>query len=183
MRATPGAYMDRTLLESNPSIRLIEGMLLAGLAVGARQGLFYVRAEYPLAVRILTAAIDQAREQGLLGEKHPGQRVSPLTSSCFQGFRGLLCVARRNRPDPQRGRFFAACLVSVRPIPWSGGWPAGPRVINNVKTLAFVPAIVENGGRLVPRHRHGRQFRVRRFSPWVGNVTHPGAGGKSPMGR
>ncbi len=56
----PGAYMDRTLLESNPH-QVIEGILVAALAVGACQGMVYVRSEYPLAVRILTLAVEQAR--------------------------------------------------------------------------------------------------------------------------
>ena len=81
----PGAYMDRTLLESNPH-QVIEGMIIAAMAVGAARGLFYVRAEYPLAVRILTAAVEQAREMGFLGTDILGSGLD-FDIDLFQGIR------------------------------------------------------------------------------------------------
>ena len=71
----PGAYMDRSVLEGNPH-SVIEGMLLAGYAVGATQGYFYIRAEYPLAIERVQSAIDQAREHGLVGSNILGSDFS-----------------------------------------------------------------------------------------------------------
>ena len=66
-RATPGAFMDRSVLEGDPHV-VIEAMAIAGYAIGANQGYIYIRAEYPIAVKRLQIAIDQAREYGLLGK-------------------------------------------------------------------------------------------------------------------
>ncbi len=64
----PGAFMDRSILEADPHA-VLEGMIIAGYAIGARQGYIYCRAEYPLAIKRLTIAIEQAREYGLLGDR------------------------------------------------------------------------------------------------------------------
>ena len=85
----PGAYMDRTLIESNPH-QILEGMLLAALAVGACRGMVYVRAEYPLAVRILTTALGQARDLGLLGDRILGSGFS-FDIELFQGSGAFVC--------------------------------------------------------------------------------------------
>ena len=74
----PGAFMDRMLLESFP-YRMIEGMAIAALAVGAHEGFFYIRAEYPLAVKRIDEALESCRERGLLGRARVGERRSPAT--------------------------------------------------------------------------------------------------------
>ena len=73
-RATPGAFMDRSVLEGDPHC-IIEAMAICGYATGASEGYIYVRAEYPIAVKRLEIAIGQAREYGLLTEKHIRQRI------------------------------------------------------------------------------------------------------------
>ncbi len=85
----PGAYMDRTLLESNPH-QVLEGMILCAYAVGARSAMVYVRAEYPLAVKIVTKAIQQAKELGLLGKGILGTEFD-LEIDVFQGSGALVC--------------------------------------------------------------------------------------------
>ena len=77
----PGAFMDRSVLESDPH-RVLEGMAIAAYAVGADQGYIYVRAEYPLAVKRLRAAIRQAERLGLLGNNICGTRPSASASIC-----------------------------------------------------------------------------------------------------
>ncbi len=88
----PGAYMDRTILESNPH-QVLEGMIICAYAVGAQKALVYVRSEYPLAVKIVTNAIQQAKETGLLGKQILGSDFD-LEIEVFQG-RAPLSAARK----------------------------------------------------------------------------------------
>ncbi|MBN2707294.1 MAG: SLBB domain-containing protein [Deltaproteobacteria bacterium] len=137
----PGAYMDRTLLESNPH-QVLEGLALAALAVGAGQALLYIRAEYPLAVEIIERAIVQARQRNLLGSKILGSDFS-LEVSVFQGSGAFVCgeetalieslAGRRGMPQPRP------------PYPAVSGFQGKPTIINNVKTLSTVPSIIRNG--------------------------------------
>ena len=165
----PGAYMDRTLLESNPH-QVIEGMLLAALAVGARHGLFYVRAEYPLAVRILTAAVEQARESGLLGENILGSGFS-FDIDLFQGSGAFVCGEETALIRSVEG--FRGMPRHRPPYPVERGLDSRPTVINNVKTLATVPAIVEKGADWFRSIGTADSPGTAVFSV-VGNVTHPG---------
>ncbi|MCK7491287.1 MAG: hypothetical protein MZW92_05880 [Comamonadaceae bacterium] len=68
--------MDRSVLEADPHA-VLEGMIIGGYAIGANEGYIYCRAEYPLAIKRLNIAIDQAKEYGLLGQEHPGHRLQP----------------------------------------------------------------------------------------------------------
>ena len=86
----PGAFMDRILLESYP-LRVIEGMIIAGYAVGARKGIFYIRAEYPQAVIRTRKAIELCREKGLLGEKLFGSDFS-FEVTIFEGAGAFVCA-------------------------------------------------------------------------------------------
>ncbi|WP_319523755.1 NADH-ubiquinone oxidoreductase-F iron-sulfur binding region domain-containing protein [uncultured Desulfosarcina sp.] len=165
----PGAYMDRTLLESNPH-QVIEGMIIAAIAVGAKNGLFYVRAEYPLAVRILESAVEQARAKGLLGTDILGSGFD-FDIDLFQGSGAFVCgeeTALIRSVEGYRG------MPRPRPpYPVQRGLYNRPTVINNVKTLATVPPIVEKGaewfrGIGTPESPGTAVFSV------VGNVTHPG---------
>ena len=165
----PGAYMDRTLLESNPH-QVLEGLALAALAVGAERALLYIRAEYPLAVKIMERAIVKAREKNLLGAHILGSDFS-LEVSVFQGSGAFVCgeetalieslAGNRGMPQPRP------------PYPAVAGLNDLPTVINNVKTLSTVPSII----------RHGQQwFRAigTEESPGtaifsvVGEVEYPG---------
>jgi len=137
----PGAFMDRAILEGDPH-SVIEGMTIAGYAVGAAQGFVYVRAEYPLAVKRLRQALDQAREAGLLGENILetgfsydleirigagafvcGEETALMAS--VEGHRGM------PRPKP--------------PYPSDSGLWEKPTVINNVETYANLRHILLNG--------------------------------------
>jgi NADH-quinone oxidoreductase subunit F len=137
----PGAYMDRSLLEGNPHA-VIEGMLLAAYAIGAREGWLYVRAEYPLAVSHVTTAIDQAHSLGLLGENILGSSFS-FDLRIIKGAGAFVCgeeTALINSIEGGRG------VPRQRPpFPVVKGLWGKPTVINNVETLATVPKIVDGG--------------------------------------
>ena len=165
----PGAYMDRTLLESNPH-QVIEGMIIAAVAVGAKKGLFYVRAEYPLAVRILESAVEQAREKGLLGTDILGSGFD-FDIDLFQGSGAFVCGEETALIRSVEG--YRGMPRHRPPYPVERGLDGRPTLINNVKTLANVPPIVEKGadwfrGIGTPESPGTAVFSV------VGNVTHPG---------
>ncbi len=137
----PGAYMDRTLLESNPH-QVLEGLILAALAIGAGRALFYIRAEYPLAVAIMEKAITTAREHNLLVDNILGSGFT-LEVEVFKGSGAFVCgeetalisslSGHRGMPRPRP------------PYPAIAGLDGLPTIINNVKTLSTVPAIIRNG--------------------------------------
>lgn len=137
----PGAFMDRSILEGDPHV-VLEAMAIAGYAIGASQGYIYVRAEYPIAVKRLQIAIDQAREYGLLGKDIfqsgfdfdielrlgagafvCGEETALMTS--IEGYRG--------EPHPRP------------PYPALKGLFQKPTILNNVETYANVPRIILNG--------------------------------------
>ena len=137
----PGAFMDRSILEGNP-LAVIEGMVIAGYAIGAHDGYFYVRAEYPIAVKRLRIAIAQATEQGLLGEHIFG---TDFSFSCHirLGAGAFVCgeeTALLNSIEGKRG------MPRPRPpFPAVSGLWGKPTIVNNVETLACVPYILRNG--------------------------------------
>jgi len=137
----PGAYMDRTILESNPH-QVLEGMAICAYAVGAQKATVYVRAEYPLAVRIITNAIQQAEELGLLGKGILGSSFD-LDIFVFQGSGAFVCgeeTALIQSIEGNRG------IPKHRPpYPVQKGLWNQPTVINNVKTFASIPPILMNG--------------------------------------
>ena len=165
----PGAYMDRTLLESNPH-QVIEGMILAGLAVGASRGLIYVRAEYPLAVRILNGAVDQARQSDLLGNDILGSGLA-FDIDLFQGSGAFVCGEETALIRSVEG--FRGMPRHRPPYPVERGLDGRPTVINNVKTLATVPPILEKGAAWFRTIGTPESPGTAVFSV-VGNVTHPG---------
>lgn len=137
----PGAFMDRTILESNPH-QVLEGMAIAALAVGARQGFAYVRAEYPLAVERLQLAIQQAEARGLLGNSILGTDFS-LKLEIFQGSGAFVCGEETALIASMEGR---PGLPKHRPpFPAVAGLWGHPTIINNVKTLSYVPHIISRG--------------------------------------
>ncbi len=165
----PGAYMDRTLLESNPH-QVIEGMIIAALAVGAARGLFYVRAEYPLAVRILTTAVEQARELGFLGTDILGSGLD-FDIDLFQGSGAFVCGEETALIRSVEG--YRGMPRHRPPYPVEQGIDGRPTVINNVKTLATIPPIVEKGADWFRAIGTAGSPGTAVFSV-VGNVTHPG---------
>lgn len=137
----PGAFMDRSILEGNP-LAVIEGMAIAGYAIGAQNGYFYVRAEYPIAVNRLRIAIKQAEELGLLGDNILGTDFS-FRLHIRLGAGAFVCgeeTALLNSIEGKRGM--------PRPRPpfpaVKGLWDA-PSIVNNVETLATVPYILREG--------------------------------------
>ncbi|MHC4193613.1 MAG: NADH-ubiquinone oxidoreductase-F iron-sulfur binding region domain-containing protein, partial [Planctomycetota bacterium] len=137
----PGAFMDRSVLEGTPHA-VLEGMMIAALAIGACRGFIYVRAEYPLAVKNTTIAIEQARDAGLLGENILGTDLS-FEIEIREGAGAFVCgeetaliaslEGRRGMPTPRP------------PFPVQKGYMGRPTTINNVETLANVPLIIKHG--------------------------------------
>jgi len=137
----PGAYMDRTLMESNPH-QVLEGLAIAALAVGACRAVLYIRAEYPLAVSTIEQAIAAAKERHLLGERILGTDFS-LEVSVFQGSGAFVCGEETALIQSIEGR---RGMPQYRPpYPAVEGLDGLPTVINNVKTLSTVPLIVRRG--------------------------------------
>ncbi|HEY95957.1 MAG TPA: NADH-quinone oxidoreductase subunit NuoF [Dehalococcoidia bacterium] len=137
----PGAFMDRSILEADPHA-VIEGLTIGAYAMGASRGYVYVRAEYPLAVSRLKIALKQAKENGYLGENILGSNFS-FTIQIKLGAGAFVCgeetallasiESRRGMPRPRP------------PYPANSGLDGKPTTINNVKTLATVPIIIEKG--------------------------------------
>jgi len=165
----PGAYMDRTLLESNPH-QILEGMIICGHAVEARRGIIYVRAEYPLAVRTLSRAIHQARELGLLGQAVLGS-TRAFDIEVFQGSGAFVCGEETALIRSIEG--FRGMPAHRPPYPVTNGLGGRPTVINNVKTLATVPPILQNGADWFRAIGTDASPGTAVFSV-VGSVVHPG---------
>ncbi len=165
----PGAFMDRSMLEGDP-FSVLEGMLIAGYAIGARQGYFYVRAEYPLAVGRITRAIEQARAAGLLGADILGSgydfdvqiRLGAGAFVCGEET-ALIQSIEGGRGEPR-----------VRPpYPTTQGLFGHPTVINNVETLANVPVIVHYGASWFHQIGTERSGGTKVFA-LAGKVRHTG---------
>lgn len=165
----PGAYMDRTLLESNPH-QVLEGLAICARAVGARQAVVYVRAEYPLAVRIVTRAIAQAEALGLLGRGILGSDMD-LDIEVFQGSGAFVCGEETALIRSIEG--YRGMPTHRPPYPVQKGLHGRPTVINNVKTLASVPPIVEKGADWYRAIGTPKSPGTAIFSV-VGDVVHPG---------
>jgi len=139
----PGAFMDRSVLEGDPH-NLIEGMMIAGYAIGASEGIVYVRAEYPLAIVRLQKAIDQAREKGILGENIFGVNKFDFDIRIKAGAGAFVCgeeTALIASLEGERG------MPRLKPpFPAAKGYWNKPTNINNVETYANVPWIIQNGG-------------------------------------
>ena len=165
----PGAYMDRTILESSPH-QVIEGMAICARAVGALKGIVYVRAEYPLAVDIVTRAIEQAREAGFLGSHILGSSFN-FDIEVFQGSGAFVCgeeTALIKSIEGTRGM-----PVNRPPYPVESGLYGAPTVINNVKTLSTVAPIIQKGAEWFKSIGTPGSPGTTVFSV-VGQVIHPG---------
>ncbi len=137
----PGAFMDRSIMEGNPH-SVLEGMMIAGLAVGSDEGYIYVRAEYPLAVSRLKAAIAKAEEYGLLGDHIMGTDFS-FRIHVNKGAGAFVCGEGSALTASIEGNRGMPRVKPPRTIE-HGLW-AEPTVLNNVETFANVPLIVRNG--------------------------------------
>lgn len=138
----PGAFMDRSIMEADPHA-VLEGMIIAAKAMGSSQGYIYCRAEYPLAIRRLSIAIDQAMEYGLLGDNILGSGFD-FHIRIYQGAGAFVCgevTALQHSIEGKRGM--------PRPRPprsTDKGLFDKPTLLNNVETYANVPQIIVNGG-------------------------------------
>ena len=139
----PGAFMDRSVLEGDPH-NLIEGMMICGFAIGADEGVVYVRAEYPLAILRLQKAIDDATERGFLGENIFGIPGRNFSLRIKAGAGAFVCgeeTALIASLEGERG------MPRLKPpFPAQKGYWQLPTNINNVETFANVPWIIKNGG-------------------------------------
>ena len=137
----PGAFMDRSILEGDP-YGVIEGMMIAGYAIGANHALIYIRAEYPLAISRLQKAIEQARKKGYLGKHIFGTSFSFDVDLKF-GAGAFVCgeeTALIQSMQGERGE-----PKSKPPYPAQSGYLGKPTVVNNVETLLNVPLIIQHG--------------------------------------
>lgn len=137
----PGAFMDRSLLEGDPHA-IIEGMLICGYAVGADEGYVYVRAEYPLAVKRLTKAIQQANDKGYLGNNILGTKFN-FKINIKAGAGAFVCgeeTALIMSIEGKRGM-----PIPRPPYPTDEGLFGKPTCLNNVETFGNIPIILKNG--------------------------------------
>ena len=139
----PGAFMDRSVLEGDPH-SLLEGMIIGGYAMGATEGVIYCRAEYPLAIKRLEIAMEQAREKGFLGKNIFGSgfdfdiRIKAGAGAFVCGEETALIASLEGERGMPRLK---------PPFPAAKGYWQKPTDINNVETLANVPWIIYNGGK------------------------------------
>ena len=137
----PGAFMDRSVFEGDPH-SVIEGMILGGYTIGASRGIVYIRAEYPIAIKRLEAAMEMAREQGLLGNNIMNSgfdfdmeiRIGAGAFVCGEET-ALMASVEGQRGEPRQ----------KPPFPFQSGLFGRPSIINNVETFANVPPILLNG--------------------------------------
>lgn len=137
----PGAFMDRSILEGDPH-SVLEAMAIGGYATGANNGIIYIRAEYPLAIKRLEIAIDQAREYGLLGKDIFGSGFD-FDIEIRYGAGAFVCgeeTALIHSVEGQRGE-----PTKKPPFPSESGYKGKPTSVNNVETFANVPPIILKG--------------------------------------
>ncbi|WP_029166696.1 NADH-quinone oxidoreductase subunit NuoF [Aminiphilus circumscriptus] len=156
----PGAFMDRSVLESDPH-SVLEGMAICAYAIGATHGIIYCRAEYPLAIKHLNIALEQARERGFLGERILGKDFS-FDMYIKEGAGAFVCgeetaliasiEGKRGTPRPRP------------PFPAQSGVWGKPTNINNVETLANVAWIIQNGAGAFNRHGIGKSRGTKVFA-------------------
>jgi len=137
----PGAYMDRAVLEGNPH-SIIEGMIIGAYATGATEGVVYVRAEYPLAIKHLIIALRQARELGLLGEDVLGSGLS-FQISMVKGAGAFVCGEETALIRSVEGKMGEP--RQRPPFPVERGIDGRPTAINNVESWANIPVIIREG--------------------------------------
>jgi formate dehydrogenase iron-sulfur subunit len=164
-----GTFADRMLMEGDPYL-LIEGMAIAGLAVGATLGFIYIRSEYPHAVEMFSAAVRAAREAGVLGEKLLG------TGPAFDievrvGGGSYVCGEETAMLESLEGK--RGIVRAKPPLPAISGLFGKPSVINNVLTFAAVPTVLEKGAAFYRDYGTGRSRGTLPFQ-LAGNIKQGG---------
>jgi NADH:ubiquinone oxidoreductase subunit F (NADH-binding) len=165
----PGAFMNRSLIEGDPH-SLIEGMLIAGYAIGARQGFIYIRAEYPLAIQRLKIAQKQATEWGLLGNNILGSGFS-FDIEIREGAGAFVCGEETGLIQSLEGK--RGMPRSRPPYPAISGFRGKPTVINNVETLSTLPHIIRNGAKWFAQYGTQNSKGTKTFS-LVGKINRTG---------
>ena len=138
----PGAFMDRSVLEGDPHA-LIEGMIIAGYAIGSPEGIIYVRAEYPLAIKRLEIAMAQAEEKGYLNKDLFGENKFKFNLRIKAGAGAFVCGEETALLESLEGN--RGTPRPKPPFPAQKGYWGKPTNINNVETLANIPFILANG--------------------------------------
>ncbi len=166
----PGAFMDRSLLEGDPHA-VIEGMILGAYAIGAEGGVIYCRAEYPLAIKRLNIALDQARERGYLGKNILGIDGFNLDIYVKEGAGAFVCgeeTALIASVEGERG------MPRKRPpFPAEAGLWKKPTNINNVETFANIPYIILNGPDAYNKYGTEKSKGTKVFA-LTGKINHGG---------
>jgi len=164
-----GTFADRMLMEGDP-FTLIEGMAIAGIAVGAVQGYVYIRSEYPDAIRAMRAAIDIARAAGVLGPSVLGS-AHAYDMEVRVGAGAYVCGEETSLLNSLEGK--RGVVRAKPPIPALEGFLGKPTVVNNVLSLATVPWIMANGAAAYAAHGIGRSRGTMPLQI-AGNVKHGG---------
>ncbi len=165
----PGAYMDRSLVEGNPH-SVLEGMIIGAFAIGSHQGYIYIRNEYPLAVRTMRTALQQAEEYGLLGKDILGSgfdfsiRIQRGGGAFICGESTALMASLEGRVGEPRAKYIHTSEQGLR---------GKPTNLNNVETWANVPLIINNGADWYTRIGTGGSKGTKIFS-LVGNIANTG---------
>ena len=165
----PGAFMDRSMLESDP-FNVIEGMIIGAFAIGANQGFVYIRAEYPMAIDRIQNAIDRCHEWGLLGKNILGSGFD-FDLEIRLGAGAFVCgeeTALIHSIEGERGQ------PRIRPpYPTQSGLWGKPTVINNVETFANVSAVINYGAEWFARMGSEKSGGTKVFA-LAGKITHTG---------
>ncbi len=164
-----GTFSDRILMESDP-LALIEGMLIAGFAVGANRGYVYLRSEYPLTRSIFSRAIELARENGWLGENIQGSGFD-FDIDLHIGAGSYVCGEETAMLESLEGR--SGIVRFKPPLPAHEGLFGKPTVVNNVVTIASVPNVISLGGEKYAAYGVNRSKGTLAFQ-LAGNVKHGG---------
>jgi formate dehydrogenase iron-sulfur subunit len=164
-----GTFADRMLMEGDP-FSLIEGMAIAAIAVGATKGFIYIRSEYPHAFRTFEAALDKAREAGLLGESVLGSSHA-FDIEARLGAGAYICGEETSLLESLEGR--RGQVRAKPPLPAIRGLFGKPTVINNAVSLASTPWILEHGGKAYVDYGMGRSRGTQPFQ-LAGNVRYGG---------
>lgn len=164
-----GSFADRILMEADP-FTLLEGMTIAGITVGADEGIIYIRSEYPDAIKTLERAIFIARDSGWLGENVLGSGL-PFNIRIRSGAGSYVCGEETAMLESIEGK--RGVVRSKPPLPAIEGLFGQPTVINNVLTLASVPAIMDEGADGYQKRGVGRSLGTQVFQ-LAGNVERGG---------
>jgi NADP-reducing hydrogenase subunit HndC len=165
----PGAFMDRAIMEGDPHA-VLEGMLIGAYAIGANQGFLYVRAEYPIAIKNLARAINQARDLGLLGKNILGTgfdfdlQINRGAGAFVCGESTALFTSIEGRAGEPRAKY----IRSVERGLWNR-----PTVLNNVESWSNIPVIIEKGGEWYSKIGPSNSTGTKAFS-LVGKVKNVG---------